>query len=231
LTIYRFLRPLNNKFFETVFKSSMLSNCWIIDSRFTNSIYQYYNINSLKIKEGKYGRIDSNKSSSGNYSDNTLEDLRGANLRNQNLEGLNLESADLDNATSANPELTGSSTTILTVTGTDENGCVNSDQVEIVVNPLPQALIDVVSDVCFGAPTFFSESSIGNGLTYAWTVGENTSNTNSSFSHTYGSPNTFPVTLDVTDVNGCQGSDATTAVVSPLPVVTMTIANGPDFCE
>jgi gliding motility-associated-like protein len=140
-------------------------------------------------------------------------------------------SVDLDDATSANPELTGSSTTILTVTGTDANGCVNSDQVEIVVNPLPQAIIDVVSDVCLGAPTFFSESSIGNGLTYAWTIGENTNNTNSSFSHTYGSATTFPVSLEVTDVNGCQGSTATTAVVSPLPVVNMTIANGPDFCE
>ncbi len=138
---------------------------------------------------------------------------------------------DIDDATVSDPVLTGVATTTLTVTGTDANGCVDTDQVTVTVNQLPQAVIDVIADVCVGSPTFFSESSIGNGLSYQWTLGDNTTSTDPLFSHTYADADTYPVTLAVTDVNGCEGSDASSAVVADLPVVTFSVFNGPDFCE
>jgi hypothetical protein len=60
-----------------------------------------------KIKEGNYGRVDSNKDSKGNYTDTTLADLRSTNLRNQTISGLNLEGANLDNAHLDRANLTG----------------------------------------------------------------------------------------------------------------------------
>jgi len=137
----------------------------------------------------------------------------------------------LSNAGVAAPVLTASTTTTFTVTGTDAFGCTDTDQMTITVNPLPQAVINVIDDACLGNASFFGESSIGAIVSYAWTLGDNTTNTTASFAHTYTTVNNFPVTLTVVDNNGCEGSAASSAAVLPLPVVSFSIGGGADFCE
>jgi gliding motility-associated-like protein len=137
----------------------------------------------------------------------------------------------LSNASVASPVLTASVTTVFTVAGTDANGCTNTDDVEVTVFALPQAVINPIANACLGGASFFSESSIGNIVTYAWDFGDNTTAQTAIASRTYTAAASYAVSLTVTDNNGCQHSAASTAVVNPLPVVTMNIPNGPDFCE
>ena len=112
-------------------------------------------------------------------------------------------------------------TTTYTLTGTDLLGCVNTDQVDVVVNSLP--LIDAGLDqiVCDG----FSVVVNGlGGLSYAW---DNSVLDNVSFIPPMGNT-TYTVTG--TDVNGCDGTDNLNITVNPLPIIDMiqdtSICNG-----
>src|SRR5699024_984363 len=58
------------------------------------------------------------------------------------------------------------STTIYTVTGTDANGCQNTDQVTVTVNPLPTVTISSDFDVCIGEDINLTA---GGGTSYSWT--------------------------------------------------------------
>ncbi len=109
---------------------------------------------------------------------------------------------DLDNASSATPVFSGSSTTTLTVTGTDANGCIATDDVTVTVFPLPTADFAAPADVCLGNPTDFMDNSSGNALTYIWDFGDGSATvTDTDPTHTYASDAVFNVNLQVTDVN------------------------------
>lgn len=132
----------------------------------------------------------------------------------------------------SNPVFDGSTTTIFTVTGTDANGCENTDDVEITVFPLPVADFAQPADACLGNPTIFTDNSSGNGLIHSWNFGDGSPlDANASPDHTYGSDGTFPVDLNIIDANGCQASASANATVFPLPTAQMNIFDGQDFCE
>jgi len=128
-------------------------------------------------------------------------------------------STDLSNANIFNPTFNGSQTTTLTVTGTDANGCQNTDDVTITVFPLPIADFAPPADVCLGNSTVFTDNSVGAGLTYSWDFADGSAlNTNQNPTHTYALDGTYAVTLEVTDANGCQASTTADAIIYPLPV-------------
>jgi len=126
--------------------------------------------------------------------------------------------ASLDDNTLANPTATPGATTTYSVTVSDANGCTNTDQVTITVNPLPNAnagpdetICDQETVVIGGSPT-----STSPGATFAW---DNTASLNSgNLSNPTASPNTTTTyTVTVTDPNGCTASDQMTVTVNPLP--------------
>ncbi|MDC0303508.1 PKD domain-containing protein [Flavobacteriales bacterium] len=132
----------------------------------------------------------------------------------------------------SSPIFNGNTTTTFTVTGTDANGCEDTDDLEITVFPIPVADFLQPADVCLGNATVFSDNSSGNALVYSWNFGDGSPlDASSNPSHTYGSDGTFPIDLDVTDVNGCQASASSTAVVFPLPNAAMNLFDGQEFCE
>jgi len=140
-------------------------------------------------------------------------------------------SNDLNNATSATPTFDGSATVLLTVVGTDGNGCTASDDVTITVYALPEAIINTIEDACLGNATFLAESSTGGISTYAWTVTSGQVLNGAFIAHTYPNSGTYPIILTVTDTNGCQHSATASATVLALPQPNMNIQNGADFCE
>ena len=99
---------------------------------------------------------------------------------------------------------------IYTVTGTDVNGCVNTDQVTITTNPLPNVSGGVDYIICLGESITLSGSGAD---TYLWDNGVIDGN---EFTPTLG---TFIYTVTGTDVNGCVNTDQIIVVVNPLPNV------------
>lgn len=97
-----------------------------------------------------------------------------------------------------------------TVTGTDANGCVNTDVVAVTVNALPNVVASNDVSVCEGT----SATLFGSGAsTYAWTGGI----TNGvAF---YQNVGTQSYTVTGTDANGCSNSDVANVVINPIPVV------------
>jgi len=138
----------------------------------------------------------------------------------------------LSNPSIANPVFDGSTTTIFTVTGTDANGCENTDDLEVTVFPLPIADFAQPADVCLGNPTIIVDNSSGSNILYAWDFDDGSAiNTDPSPTHTYTTDGLFTVSLGVIDQNGCTATSSSTTNVFPLPSPSMNITDGQEFCE
>jgi gliding motility-associated-like protein len=109
-----------------------------------------------------------------------------------------------------------SQTATYTVTGTDANGCVNSDNLTIVVNPVPTVFAGNNLTVCEGASVTLSGS---GATTYSWTGGVTHG---VSFVPAAGL-NSYTVTG--TTSNGCTSTDEVTVFVDLAPDVNFTIDN------
>ncbi len=118
------------------------------------------------------------------------------------------------------PFLPSVSTTLYTVTGTDLNGCVNTDVVQVNVNPLPNVQAGPDLTVCSDEYIVLSAS---GGSNYSW---DNNVTNNVGFQQ---APGTMVYTVVGTDTNGCAASDQLIVTVNALPVVYA----GPDqtVCE
>ena len=94
---------------------------------------------------------------------------------------------------------------------TNANGCTNSDQTTITVNPLPTVDAGTYNAVCENDSDILLVGTPASG-TFSGTgvVGNN-------FSTNQG---TQSITYSITDANGCTGTDQTTITVNPLPNVS-----------
>lgn len=96
-----------------------------------------------------------------------------------------------------------------TVTGTDANGCQNTDQVVLTVNPLPVIGTGLPQSVCLGDVITLAGS---GAQSYVWSNG-----VTNGLSFVPGATQTYTVTG--TDVNGCTNTGQVTVTVNPLPIV------------
>jgi hypothetical protein len=115
----------------------------------------------------------------------------------------------------ASVSVTPATTTTYTVTGTDANGCENTDVVTLTVNPLPTITASTTNAaICVGASTTLNATGASS---YTWMPG---SLSGASVSVTPAATTTYTVTG--TDANGCQSTDVVTTTVNPLPTVSAT---------
>lgn len=126
------------------------------------------------------------------------------------LSGLGAQAYTWNNGVTNNTSFTPSGTQTYTVTGTDANGCQNTDQVLVTINALPSVNAGTDQSICSGASTTLSG---GGATSYTWNNGV-TNNT----SFTPASTQTY--TLTGTDGNGCQNTDQVIVTVKPLPTVS-----------
>ena len=117
----------------------------------------------------------------------------------------------LGNGITVNPNVT----TTYTVSGTDANGCIGSDDVLITVNILPNVSAGADQTVCDGALVTLTGS---GALNYSWSNGVSNG---VAFSQPVGNTT---YTLTGTDANGCVNTDDVVVVANPLPAVNA----GPD---
>jgi len=115
---------------------------------------------------------------------------------------------------SANPTVT----TNYLITGTDVNGCVNTNSTSVTVNPLP--LITVNSGtICINQQT--ATLTAGGANTYNWSPATGISST-IGVSVTANPTVTTNYLIVGTDGNGCVNTNTTSVTVNPLPVVSVT---------
>lgn len=116
---------------------------------------------------------------------------------------------------------TPSSTTNYIVTGTDGNGCSQTDTVKVTVNPLPTVNAGPGSSICLGGSITLSAS--GADSLFTWSPATGLSSTTGS--NVIASPSsTTTYTVTGTNVTGCTNTSVVTLTVNPLPAVSA----GPD---
>ncbi len=102
--------------------------------------------------------------------------------------------------------------TMFSVTATDDIGCINSDSVSVMVNPLPPVYI-INDTACIGDSALLIAS---GGIEYLWSSGDTLQ--------------TLPLKVDtnsfyyvtVTDHNGCSDIGVGNVVINPIPTVLVT---------
>lgn len=87
------------------------------------------------------------------------------------------------------------------------------------------------ADVCNGSAVNFTDAStLGTGsiVGWDWDFGDGSTSTQQNTSHTYGSANTYSVTLDILTDAGCTATFTDQVTVNPIPTAEFTFA---DACE
>ncbi len=132
---------------------------------------------------------------------------------------------DLSDATISNPISTPTATINYTVTGTDGNGCTNSDQVLVkITNGTP---VDAGTDqaFCFGKNATLNASGVG--VTYTWSP--STGLNNATILNPIATPTqTTKYTLSMTDNKGCINIDSVLVTVN---YITIKVANDTVLCS
>ncbi len=108
--------------------------------------------------------------------------------------------------------------TDIELTATDDNGCSETDQITITVNPSPEITINVDGNGCANTETTLTAS---GALTYSWDDDPTAGNprTLSNLSSGY---HTFIV--NGTDGNGCVGTGIIEVEIFPTPEVTLQVS-------
>lgn len=95
------------------------------------------------------------------------------------------------------------------LSGTDINGCVGSNAVEVTVVGLPIISAGADQTICLGQPVTLAGS---GGQSYVW---DNSVTDNTSFSPT----STLTYTVIGEDINGCENTDQVIVNVNSLPII------------
>ncbi len=106
---------------------------------------------------------------------------------------------------------------VYTVTATNADGCSNTANVAVTVNPLPTITIGGNTTLCAGNSTTLTASGADS---YSWSTGDNTASVSISAFGVY--------TVTGSTTAGCSGTTNVTVLVSQLPVITITGAT--DIC-
>jgi hypothetical protein len=117
-----------------------------------------------------------------------------------------------DNGVSNGVSFTPASSATYSVSGTDANGCVNSDVVIVTVNDLPNVSAGADQSICKGAAVTLS----GTGAsTYAW-------NNNVTDGVAFNPISTATYNVSGTDANGCVNADEVLVTVNEASASTLT---------
>ncbi len=116
------------------------------------------------------------------------------------------------------------STTTYTVTGTDNNGCSNTDDIVVSLHPDAQINAGAAQDVCAGRSTQLQAT---GGLSYVWTPDTYLSCTNCDNPQLTPSTN-ISYTVYGTDINGCNDSDI--VAITVIHKIAVDLGDADSIC-
>ncbi|KAA3625509.1 MAG: PKD domain-containing protein, partial [Bacteroidetes bacterium] len=141
---------------------------------------------------------------------------------------------DFNTSTSQHPVHTYSSPGTYTVTLIvgNANGCKAVISQTVVVTGLPVPVLTAIPNpVCVGETVSFTGSAPGI-ISWLWDFGDGSTNGDQNPDHSYTSPGTYNVTLNVINQDGCTGSDSLSVVVHPgIPEDTIAYSPSLTICE
>lgn len=121
--------------------------------------------------------------------------------------------ASLSATNIANPFASPTGPSTYFVTGEDANGCENSAQVTVTINPLPTISAGPDVAICIGDSTQLNGT---GGTIYVWTF--NTTLSDFVIANPWAEPSaTTWYYLTGTDANGCSNTDSVEVTINPLP--------------
>lgn len=113
--------------------------------------------------------------------------------------------------------------TSYSVTVTDTTGCSASDNIQVIVNPLPDASLGDDVNQCLNSSTILT-APFGDGYTYLW----NDNNESTTQSITVSPTVTTDYSVTVTDAKGCFASEVIRVFVNQLP--NASLGDDVDIC-
>ncbi len=131
---------------------------------------------------------------------------------------------DLNCSNCANPTATPPVSSAYSLMVTDSAGCIGTDNMVIVVNPVPSAAFSVDTP-CFGVSNNFTDQSVGANGTWYWTFGDGDTSTQQNPSHLYAADGSYNAFLLVTSDSGCTDTVGHNVIVHPLPQVNWLAPN------
>jgi gliding motility-associated-like protein len=111
----------------------------------------------------------------------------------------------------------------------NDGGCVSVSNVSIGNTPGPTADFSVHPHVLtMGDNVTFFDNSSGVIVTWEWTLGDGSTSDLEQFSHIYENVGVYPVTMIITDANGCKDTISDTIIVKDIFTIYIPSAFSPD---
>ncbi len=129
------------------------------------------------------------------------------------------------------PDVAGAGTH--TITYTLSGSCGTTSTLNIVVNPVPVPTFTAdVLEGCAPLTVTFSDNTVPAATSTIWTIiGETSSNSNGSFTHTFNDAGLYSVTLTLTTAAGCTGSTTINNMIEVFPNPIADFSFGPEGAD
>lgn len=120
----------------------------------------------------------------------------------------------------------GISTGTYSVTITDDNGCAETAQCTVIINPVPSALFNADNICSYDSAQFTDATTINSGsFTRVWNFGDGNTSLLQNPTNLYNTSGSYNVTLTVTSDSGCVDSVSQFIFVNPAPNAIFTSNN------
>ena len=131
----------------------------------------------------------------------------------------------LNNPNISNPDANPAVTKTYTVTVTNSNGCIETDEVTVFVHPIPVPNF-TASLSCVGQTTTFTDQSTvspGTITDWSWDFGDSSPLDNTQNpTHTYANTGSYTVALTTTSNHGCIKTTTISVIGYPVPTVAFS---------
>ncbi|MEL6651898.1 MAG: PKD domain-containing protein, partial [Bacteroidota bacterium] len=117
--------------------------------------------------------------------------------------------------------VTPGTTSILTYTVVNADGCSSRETMEVFVAPLPTVAFTQPDSSCVNIPINFVNATTG-AVSFVWDFGDGNASAQTNPTHSYGAAGSYTIKLIATSIEGCQDSLSRTIFINEAPIVNFS---------